>query len=145
MKIERYQPTLTVGLTKEQVEKRISDHLVNFNTNVKTKSTKQIIRENAITLFNIINVILACAIIFVGSYKNLGFILIIVINTVISTFQELHSKKVIDQLSVISEAKVKVLRDGKEEEITLEEIVLDDLILLGMGNQIITAKTLLYV
>ena len=105
--IKRYNPDKDKGLTKEQVSERIRDNLVNFNTNVKTKTAKEIILENTVTLFNIINVILAVAIIAVGSYKNLGFLLIIVLNTVISTFQELHSKSVIDKLSVVSASKIK--------------------------------------
>ncbi len=136
--IKRYNPDKDKGLTKEQVSERIRDNLVNFNTNVKTKTAKEIILENTVTLFNIINVILAVAIIAVGSYKNLGFLLIIVLNTVISTFQELHSKSVIDKLSVVSASKIKVLREGKEEELNLDEIVLDDIILLELGNQVVT-------
>ena len=136
--IKRYNPDKDKGLTKEQVNERIKDNLVNFNTNVKTKTAKEIILENTVTLFNIINAILAVAIIAVGSYKNLGFLLIIVLNTVISTFQELHSKSVIDKLSVVSASKIKVLREGKEEELNLDEIVLDDVILLELGNQVVT-------
>ena len=135
---KRYNPDKNIGLSKEQVNERIKDNLVNFNTNVKTKSTKEIILENTVTLFNIINAILAVAIILVGSYKNLGFLLIIVLNTVISTFQELHSKSVIDKLSVVSASKVKVLRDKEEYDVNLDEVVLDDIILLELGNQVIT-------
>ena len=135
---KRYNPDKNIGLSKEQVNERIKDNLVNFNTNVKTKSAKEIILENTVTLFNIINVILAVAIILVGSYKNLGFLLIIVLNTVISTFQELHSKSVIDKLSVVSASKVKVLRDKEEYDVNLDEVVLDDIILLELGNQVIT-------
>lgn len=135
---KRYNPDKNIGLSKEQVNERIKDNLVNFNTNVKTKSAKEIILENTVTLFNIINAILAVAIILVGSYKNLGFLLIIVLNTVISTFQELHSKSVIDKLSVVSASKVKVLRDKEEYNVNLDEVVLDDIILLELGNQVIT-------
>ncbi len=135
---KRYNPDKNIGLSKEQVNERIKDNLVNFNTNVKTKSAKEIILENTVTLFNIINAILAVAIILVGSYKNLGFLLIIVLNTVISTFQELHSKSVIDKLSVVSASKVKVLRDSKEYDVNLDEVVLDDIIILELGNQVIT-------
>ena len=135
---KRYNPDKNIGLSKEQVNERIKDNLVNFNTNVKTKSAKEIILENTVTLFNIINAILAVAIILVGSYKNLGFLLIIVLNTVISTFQELHSKSVIDKLSVVSASKVKVLRDKEEYDVNLDEVVLDDIIILELGNHVIT-------
>lgn len=134
----RLNPNVKEGLTKEQVLKQKEQGLVNFNTNVTTKSTKEIVKENVFTLFNIINFILALAVILVGSYKNVAFIIIVILNTLISTFQELHSKKVIDKLSVISESKVKVIRDEKEEEIPMDEIVLDDIIHLRSGNQIVT-------
>ncbi|HIS39177.1 MAG TPA: HAD-IC family P-type ATPase [Candidatus Onthousia faecavium] len=136
-KIKRYNPKLNIGLTASQVEERHKDNLVNFNTDVKTKSAKEIIIENSFTLFNIINIILAIAIIAVGSYKNLTFIIIIVLNTVISTFQELRSKYTIDKLSVVSEHKIKVIRDGKTLELSLDEIVLDDIVKFTSGNQIV--------
>ena len=136
-KIKRYNPKLNIGLTASQVEERHKDNLVNFNTDVKTKSAKEIIIENSFTLFNIINIILAIAIIAVGSYKNLTFIIIIVLNTVISTFQELRSKYTIDKLSVVSEHKIKVIRDGKTIELSLDEIVLDDIGKFTSGNQIV--------
>ncbi len=136
-KIKRYNPKINIGLTASQVEERYKDNLVNFNTDVKTKSAKEIIIENAFTLFNIINIILAIAIIAVGSYKNLTFIIIIILNTVISTFQELRSKYTIDKLSVVSEHKIKVIRDGKTLELSLDEIVLDDIVKFTSGNQIV--------
>ena len=78
-KIKRYNPDIKCGLTTKEVEERYNDNLVNFNTDVKTKSVKEIIVENAFTLFNIINIVLAVAIISVGSFKNLTFIIIIVL------------------------------------------------------------------
>ncbi len=136
-KIKRYNPDIKRGLTKSQIEERITDNLVNFNTDVKTKSVKEIVVENAFTLFNIINIVLAVAIISVGSFKNLTFIIIIVLNTLISTIQELRSKYTIDKLSVISEHKIKVIRDSKIEEVSLDEVVLDDIVKFTSGNQIV--------
>ena len=52
--IKRYNPDIKKGLTKSQVEERITNNLVNFNTDVKTKSVKEIVVENVFTLFNII-------------------------------------------------------------------------------------------
>ena len=138
MAIKRYNPDLDKGLSSLLVNERKEAGLVNFDTNVKTKSIKTIIVENTFTLFNIINMILAVAIIIVGSYKNLTFIVIIILNTLISTFQEIRSKKTIDKLSVISESKIKVIRDGEVHDIFLDEIVLDDIIKLNSGNQIVT-------
>ena len=58
-KVERYNPDIKVGLTNYEVNKRIEDKLVNIDTEVGTKTVSEIIRENVITLFNIINIILA--------------------------------------------------------------------------------------
>ena len=58
-KIKRYNPDIKRGLTNKQVEERFTNNLVNFNTDVKTKSVKEIVKENVFTLFNIINIVLA--------------------------------------------------------------------------------------
>ena len=136
-KIKRYNPDIRRGLTSKEVEERFTNNLVNFNTDVKTKSVKEIVKENVFTLFNIINIVLAVAIISVGSFKNLTFIIIIVLNTLISTIQELRSKYTIDKLSVVSEHKIKVIRDSKIEEVSLDEVVLDDIVKFTSGNQIV--------
>ncbi len=136
-KIKRYNPDIKNGLNIKEVEERYNNNLVNFNTNVKTKSIKEIVTENFFTLFNIINIVLAVAVISVGSFKNLTFIIIVVLNTLISTFQELRSKYTIDKLSVISEHKIKVIRDSKIEEVSLDEVVLDDIVKFTSGNQIV--------
>ena len=91
--IERYKPSVSAGLNTEQVNKRIEDNLINYDSSVPTKSIKQIIFENFFTLFNFLNLFLGIAIFLVGSYKNMTFLAIIIINTAISTFQEIHSKK----------------------------------------------------
>ena len=136
--IIRFHPHYQEGLTTNQVQQRQQEQLVNFNTEVMTKSAKLIIKENVVTLFNIINVILALAVICVGSFKNVTFIIIIILNTLISTLQELHSKRVIDKLSVIAQHKIKAIRNAQEVEISPDEIVLDDILHFELGNQILT-------
>lgn len=142
-KIQRFNPDIKSGLTKEQVKKRHEEKLVNFDTSVPTKSIKRILFENFFTLFNFLNLFLALAIFYVGSYKNMLFMIIVIANTAISTIQEIHSKKVIDKLSILASSKAKVIRNGKKEEISIIEIVLDDIIELSTGNQIITDCTIL--
>lgn len=142
-KIERFNPDINKGLTYEQVKKRKEDNLVNYDTSVPTKSIKRILFENFFTLFNFLNLFLALAIFLVGSYKNMLFMIIVIINTAISTIQEIHSKRVIDKLSIIAESKVKVIRDGKKEEIHINDIVLDDILELNTGNQISTDSIIL--
>ena len=127
-----------IGLTLEEVEERKRKKLVNFDTSLPTKSIKQIIKENFITLFNILNLFLGISIFAVGSYKNMLFLGIIIINTTISTYQEIHSKKMVDKLSVLASKKAKVIRNGKKQEIEINEIVLDDILELEAGNQVAT-------
>ena len=141
--MQRYNPDYKVGLNYEQVNERKKDNLVNFDTTVKTKSIRSIIFSNFFTLFNIMNFVLALLIVLVGAYKNLLFIIIVVLNTLISTIQEIYSKRTIDKLSLLVETKTKVVRESKTEEISNYELVLDDVIELNAGNQIPTDSIIL--
>ena len=125
------------GLSKEEVKIRVKEGKVNYDTTTPSKSIKQIIFENTFTLFNFINVVLAAAIILVGSYKNLLFLGVVICNTLISVVQELRAKKIVDKLSIISSSKAKVIRDGITKEIHIDDIVLDDVIIYELGNQVV--------
>lgn len=124
------------GLTSEQVNQRVNEGKVNITANLKTKSIARIFRDNICTLFNAINVVLLIALAFVGSYKNMLFIGIMIANTTIGIVQEIRSKKSVDKLTILSEKKVTVVRDGRECEISREDIVQDDIIVLSRGSQI---------
>lgn len=101
-----------------------------------TKSTGQIVRENVCTLFNLFNVLIAIALALVGAWSNLLFILIIALNTVIGIVQELHAKKLVEQIAVLTAPKARVLRDDEMRELPVEELVLGDVISLESGMQI---------
>lgn len=124
------------GLSSVEVEKRIKDGKINICENLKTKSIKRIFYDNIVTLFNLINIVLFVALLLVGSYKNLLFIGVMLVNIIIGIFQEIRSKRSVDKLSILSERKISVLRDGAEQEIAREDIVLDDIIILSRGDQI---------
>jgi len=141
--IERFEPAIDTGLNDEQINKRIEEKLVNYDSSVPTKSFKQIIFDNFFTLFNFLNLILGIAIFAVGSYKNGLFLGIMIINTAISTFQEIHSKKIVDKLAIMAQSKVKVVRNGKETEISINDLVLDDIVIFNTGSQIPTDCTIL--
>jgi len=134
--LERYNPSVKEGLNDEQINKRKIDNLINYDTTLPTKSIKQILRENFVTLFNILNLILGIAIFAVGSYKNATFLIIVILNTAISTFQEIHSKKVVDKLSVMASTKAIAIRNSKKERISINEIVLDDILEYNTGSQV---------
>lgn len=137
-KIIRYNPDPKYGLNQKEINERINNGLINYDTSIPTKSIKQIISSNIFTLFNLLNLILALAIFLVGSYKNLLFMGVVISNIIISTFQEIQAKKTIDKLSLISSTKVKTIRKGKIEEVHINKILLDDILLFKVGNQIVT-------
>lgn len=149
--IKRYNPDIKEGLTLEQVNKRIESQLVNYNDQPPTKSIKEIIISNFCTYFNFINLILGGAIIvagiiggqFLDGIKNCLFMGVIVCNSVISIIQEVISKKTIDKLSVLAEAKVIGIRDSREVSLGIEEIVLDDILKFKMGNQVVVDSIIL--
>ena len=89
------------GLSNEEVEIRINNNQVNYDTSIKTKSIPKIIFYNIFTLFNMLNLILALLIFLVGSYKNLLFLGVVICNTLISTFQEIRTKLIIDKFSTL--------------------------------------------
>ena len=103
---------------------------------LKTKSVKELIIENLCTLFNLINVILAFLVILTGSFKNLTFLFVVFLNTAIGVIQSMRSKKMVDKLTLLTSKKAIAVRDGAEVELDLDQIVLDDIIRLGRGDQI---------
>lgn len=134
--IERYDPDIHSGLSEEQVIKRMNEHLYNEQVKRITKSYQEIFRDNICTLFNLINVILAGLIIYVGSYRNLMFLGVALSNLAIGIFQEVRSKRILDKLSLINESKITVMRAKKQMEIHMEELVLDDIMILKSGAQV---------
>lgn len=134
----RFNPSTEYGLSDKQIESRLSDGLFNKESNLPTKSIAKIFADNILTLFNFINIILALAVLIVGSYKNMLFMLVILINIAIGIFQEIKAKLTVDRLSIINQTKIKAIRNGQIREIAVNDIVLDDIIELSSGNQIPT-------
>lgn len=124
------------GLTTQEVQQRINQGLVNTTIKTITRTKKQIFKENICTLFNLLNIIIALALIWVQAWSNLAFIIIIIINTSIGIIQELHAKKMVDELSLLIVPQVKVIRNNQEITIGHEEVVLDDIMVLESGQQI---------
>ena len=139
----RYDPDPSRGLTAEQAASQLEKGLSNQDSTLPTKSVGEIFRDNLCTLFNLINLILAAAVVLVGSYKNLLFLGVVFCNLVIGIFQEIRAKRTIDRLSILSSVKAHVLRDGKEQEIPTDQVVLDDIMLLSPGRQVVTDGVLL--
>ena len=137
---------LNYGLTSEEVKERIQNGFVNNDSFVKTKSIKKIIFDNSFNIFNIVNTILGLMIIISGIIyniplinilKNVTFLVVMIINTLISIYQEIYSKLIVDKLSIISKSPVLCIRDNKESFIGVSDIVIDDCLKFRIGSQVV--------
>ena len=124
------------GLTDEQVNERIAEGKVNADENPNTRTYKQIVRENTLTFFNFLNLVLLVLVLMVGSYKNAFFVCIIIINTLIGIAQEIRAKKTIDKLAILTARKSVVIREGQKWTVPTKELVLDDVVCLKTGDQV---------
>jgi cation-transporting ATPase E len=125
------------GLTSADVAERVERGQTNAVPNAPTRSVAQIIRGNVFTPINLIVAILAALVIAAGSAKDALFGGIIVANSVIGVVQELRAKKVLDKLRVVNAPKAHVVRDGKVVELQTHELVLDDVVELRTGAQVV--------
>ena len=122
------------GLNRQEVEYRENNGLSNIEKVNYTRSAKQIILSNTITLFNILNISLLILTLTTGSLQNCLFINTMVVNTIIAIYQEFKSKKVLEKIKVTNQNTVTVVREGKKMEIPKEKIVMDDVIYLTSGE-----------
>ena len=132
----RFRTDLKRGLTNEQVQTRIEEGLVNNIGRGSTKTIFQIILSNILTVFNLITFSVAIWLISVGAVKDLFFMVIVSANIILGIVQEIRAKLTIDKLSLISAPTAVVIRNGKQMEIPVNEIVLDDLLVLSAGKQV---------
>ena len=134
----RYDPDLTYGLTAEEVSDREAEGLINVTVRKGQKTVRQIVLSHTLTYFNLLNILLGILVATTGQWKNMLFLGIIIGNSAIGIFQELKVKSLIDNLTVITAARVTAIRDGGEEEMPIDNIVVDDVIKLGPGDQVVT-------
>lgn len=132
----RYQPVYTEGLTNRQVQEHRDGGWSNLSVDPPAQTTKEIIHENVFTYFNLIFLVLAILLCLVGSFRNLTFLPVIIINTLIGIIQEIRSKNVLAKLNMLNAPHASVVRGGKESVVDSEELVLDDIVLFKSGNQI---------
>jgi cation-transporting ATPase E len=136
MASDQAEQNVAQGLTAQEVAERVAHGLANDDTEVKTKSVRQIVAEHSFTLFNGVNLAMAALVLFTGQFRNLLFLLIVGANLVIGVFQEIRAKKMVDKLRVLTTANVRVRREGKEALIPAGQIVLDDVVLISHGDQV---------
>ena len=135
--MERYYCEYQKGLNDEQVKLRQQQGLINACENTNTKTYKQIFHDNLFTLFNFINAVLAGFILLTGSFRNLLFLGVVFSNIIIGTVQEIRAKRVLDKISLLVSSKVCVIRNGEKQMIAVAEVVLDDILYVKSGSQIV--------
>ncbi len=134
--IPRLETDPDTGLSSEQVRARLSGGYANEKPSPPTKTVGQIFRDNILTYFNLVFVILGVCVALVGSYRNLTFLPVIFVNTAIGIVQELRSKRAVDRLTLLTERGARVIRDGREQTVPPDRTVRDDIVMLGAGAQI---------
>lgn len=141
-RVKRVKTDYQSGLSAEQVQERIAKGQTNFCPNTKVKTIRSIIFENVFTFFNILCFLIAIALVVVNilykqAWSNIFFMVTILINIIIGVVQEIRAKKTIEKLSLLTAPVVKVIRDGVEESISTEDVVIDDIVYLSTGKQIV--------
>ncbi|EEU94442.1 cation-transporting ATPase [Enterococcus faecalis X98] len=124
------------GLSTEEVAKQKELGLQNNYEENVAKSTKDIIFDNVMTLFNFLNFAIAVCLLFVGAYSNLAFLAIIIVNMSIGIFQEIHARNLVQKLSIVAKENVHVVRNGVQQEIDTKELVMEDIVIISAGEQV---------
>ena len=124
------------GLSNSEVSQRMREGLQNNYQENVAKSTRDIIRDNVMTLFNFLNLGIAICLLFVGAYSNLAFLAIILVNMTMGIYQEIHARNLVQKLSIVAKDRIHVIRDGKQQEIDTQELVIDDIVLISAGEQV---------
>ena len=135
MNKDSYSINIT-GLTDEEVRQRVEEGLTNRADISTDKTTKEIVISNVFTYFNLIFLVITILLIMVGSFRNLTFLPIIIGNTIIGIVQEIRAKKTLEKMSLLNAPHADVIRNGSVKQISTEELVKDDVILLTAGKQI---------
>lgn len=136
MGFSRFNVDFRVGLNDEQVSIRKQQGLTNVAVDNTSKTVGDIVKENVLTFFNLIFVVIALLLIAVGSFKDLTFLAFVVINTAIGIVQEVRAKQIVDGLTMMNVPKVTAVRNGCKLELSADELVLDDIVIFGAGSQI---------
>lgn len=135
--VARFNADIDEGLSKAQVEERTEQGLVNRAQKKFSKTYRSIFVGNICTFFNLLCLLAALALLSAHApISQFTFVLIFLCNISVGIFQEIRAKKKIDKLSILSSPTAKVVRSSKKKEIPISELVLDDILLLGAGQQV---------
>lgn len=131
------------GLTQAQVSERAARGLANTGDEKTSRSFAEILQANVLTRFNAVLGSLFLIVILVGHINDGLFGLVLILNSLIGIIQELRAKQTLDRLSLITAPRARVIRDGLPVEIPYEQVVVDDLLQLGPGDQVVVDGTVL--
>ncbi|MBQ4247042.1 MAG: HAD-IC family P-type ATPase, partial [Ruminococcus sp.] len=134
--VKRIEADENVGLTAEQVRERIQGGLANTPVKPPSKSVGAIIASNVFTYFNFIFAVIAVLLVIAGSVRDLTFLPVIIVNTLIGIVQEIRSKRLLDKMTMLNSPTAKVIRDGQQQSIPSEKLVADDIVIFKAGDQI---------
>ncbi len=139
----RFKPEIDKGLNASQIKERIDNNLRNVSNTAKSKSYGRIIYENVVTYFNILLLALAVVLIIFNQQTQLSFLLIAFANTLIGSIQAIKAKKTIDKLQLLTTTEVVAIRNGEKVVIKTEDLVLDDIFNINIGDQVPTDAIIL--
>jgi cation-transporting ATPase E len=125
------------GLSSADVAQRVRDGKVNVVDDTSSRSLTDIVRSNVLTRFNLVIAILAGVVLALGEYRDALFSLVMVFNAAIGVIQELRSKATLDRLSLVAAPQLSVIRDGQPTTLRADQVVLDDVIVVALGDQIV--------
>ena len=141
-RVKRVKTDYQNGLSADQVQERVLKGQTNETPNTNVKTIRSILVENIFTFFNILCFVIAIILVVINiiykqAWSNIFFMITIMINIIIGIVQEIRAKKTIEKLSLLTAPVVKVVRDGAEQNIPMEQVVIDDIIVLSTGKQIV--------
>src|SRR5947209_13838011 len=125
------------GLTEAQVDERVATGKTNDQPATTTRTTIEIVRSNLLTRFNALLGAMLVVILVVGQFRDALFGVVLVANTLIGITQELRAKKTLDRLSLLTAPRARVVRDGTDREVAIEDVVLDDVLECAAGDQVV--------
>ena len=134
---ERISKHVNEGLSSIEVERRIAEGLINKTKKKNSKSYMSIIIGNVFTFFNLLGILVFFLMVALGSTDNMFFFIVILLNLFLGIYQEIRAKISLEKLSLMTAPAVTVIRDGKQTEIDVNDVVLDDIMLLESGKQIV--------
>ncbi|MGH2671575.1 MAG: HAD-IC family P-type ATPase [Actinomycetota bacterium] len=125
------------GLTKAEVDERVARGQVNDVPVAPSRTVAEIVRANVITRFNALLGSMLVVILVVGPLQDALFGFVLIANAVVGIGQELRAKRTLDRLAVLTSPRARIVREAKVREAPVSDVVLDDVLELQPGDQVV--------